>query len=990
MYLNCKTYFSFRYGTYGTEELVKKAASLEISQLALTNINNTCDCWDFVDYCQQNQIKPVVGAEIRNGDDLCHILLARNNAGFEQINRFISKHLQEAKPFPKRPNLADVVCIYPFGSIAANELQVHEFIGVQISDINKLYPLSVQMHAHKYVIRHPVSFQDLSYYNVHRLLRAIDKNIILSKQNPKDLAGKHEMFCAPAQIFEAFREYPGIIANTLKLMESCSIEIEFHKDKTRKIFSVSRENDRQLLRKLTYEGLMKRYGSSHTQAKERVEKELSIIDQMDFTAYFLITWDIIRYSQQRGFFFVGRGSGANSVVAYCLQITDVDPIELDLYFERFLNPKRSSPPDFDLDFSWKDRDEIIDYVFKKYGRDHVCLLGSYTTFQTRAILRELGKVFGLPKEEIDQLDSGNMKNDKIQRQIHQYGNLMRNFPNHLSIHAGGILISEKPIYQYSATELPPKNFYTSQIDMFIADKLGLFKLDILSQRGLGHIRETIDLVHKNQNISVNIHDIDKFKKDPRVADQIRKADTIGCFYIESPGMRQLLRKLECDDYLTLVAASSIIRPGVAQSGMMRQYIYRFHHPDDFEYLHPLMKDLLEETFGVMVYQEDVIKVAHHFGGLDLAEADVLRRAMSGKYRGKKQFEDIRFNFFENCKKKEYPDVVTAEVWRQIESFGGYSFSKAHSASFAVESYQSLFLKTYFPIEFMVSVINNFGGFYNRELYFHELKKTGAHIHAPCLNRSDYLTAISGKNVFIGFIHVEGLEEQLMKNIIENRRQWGDFRHLSDFNERISTGIEQINILIRAGAFHFTGKSKKELLWEANFLHKKNTAVSHSGFLFREEVQSFHLPELAQHPLDDALDEIELLGFPLCNVFELVKENPMNFLPARELPKHLGKEVSVLGWLVTSKAVNTSDRQTMHFHTFLDGDGEWLDTIFFPNTSRYYPVTGKGCYAMKGKVVEEFGVYSVEVKECRKVGLRERSDFPNALKRSDPSIAVANH
>ena len=990
MYLNCKSYFSFKFGTYGTEELVKKAASLGISQLALTNINNTCDSWDFVDYCQQNHIKPVVGAEIRNGNVCCYILLAKNNEGFEQINHFISKHLQAEKPFPKRPDLTDVYFIFPFGSMTVNELQVHEFIGVEISDINKLYPLSVQIHAHKYVIRHPVSFQDLNYYNVHRLLRAIDKNIILSKQDPKDLAGKNEMFCMPSQLLKTFGEYPSIIANTLKLLDGCSIEMEFHKDKTRKIFSTTREDDRQLLRKLAFEGLVQRYGSSDSLAKERVEKELSIIDQMEFSAYFLITWDIVRYAQQRGFFFVGRGSGANSVVAYCLQITDVDPIELDLYFERFLNPKRSSPPDFDLDFSWKDRDEIIDYIFKRYGHDHVCLLGSYTTFQTRAILRELGKVFGLPKEEIDQLDSGNMKDDKIQRQIHQYGNLMRNFPNHLSIHAGGILISEKPIYQYSATELPPKNFYTSQIDMFLAEKIGLFKLDILSQRGLGHIRETIDLVQKNQNISVNIHDIEKFKKDPRVADQIRKADTIGCFYIESPGMRQLLKKLECDDYMTLVAASSIIRPGVAQSGMMKQYIYRFHHPDDFEYLHPLMKELLEETFGVMVYQEDVIKVAHHFGGLDLAEADVLRRAMSGKYRGRKQFEEIKTHFFNNCKKKEYPDAITTEVWRQIESFGGYSFSKAHSASFAVESYQSLFLKTYFPMEFMVSVINNFGGFYTRELYFHELKRTGALIHAPCLNRSDYLTTISGKTVFIGFIHIQGLEEQLMKEVIENRRQLGDFLHLSDFNERIYTGIEQINILIRAGAFHFTGKSKKVLLWEANFLHKKNTTISHSGFLFREEIQHFHLPELAQHPLDDALDEIELLGFPLCNVFELVSENPLNFLPASELPYNLGKEVSVLGWLVTSKPVNTFDHQTMHFHTFLDGDGEWLDTIFFPKTSRYYPVTGKGCYAMKGKVVEEFGVYSVEVNECRKIGLRDRSSFPNVLKRPEASTAFVNH
>ncbi len=699
---------------------------------------------------------------------------------------------------------------------------------------------------------------------------------------------------------------------------------------------------------------------------------------MDFSAYFLITWDIIRYSQNRGFFFVGRGSGANSIVAYCLQITDVDPIELDLYFERFLNPSRSSPPDFDLDFSWKDRDEIIDYVFKRYGRDHVCLLGSYTTFQTRAILRELGKVFGLPKEEIDQLDSGNLKDDKIQRQIQYYGNLLRNFPNHLSIHAGGMLISEKPIYHYTATELPPKNFYTSQIDMFVAEKIGLFKLDILSQRGLGHIRDTIDLVKKNKNISINIHDIEKFKTDPKVAEQIRKADTIGCFYIESPGMRQLLKKLECDDYLTLVAASSIIRPGVAQSGMMKQYIYRFHHPEDFEYLHPKMEELLQETYGVMVYQEDVIKVAHHFGGLDLAEADVLRRAMSGKYRGRKQFEDIRTNFFKNCRDRNYPDHITSEVWRQIESFGGYSFSKAHSASFAVESYQSLFLKTYFPVEFMVAVINNFGGFYSRELYFHELKRTGARIHPPCMNSSEWLTTVSGTEIFMGFIHVQGLEEQMVVQALDNRKRLGPYTDLSDFIERISPGIEQLNILIRTGAFRFTGKTKKELLWEANFLHKKNTPVSGTGFLFHEKPQSFQLPELIQHPLDDALDEIELLGFPLCNVFELVKEDIRNFLPAGELSQHPGKIVSVLGYLVTSKPVNTVTNETMHFHTFLDAEGEWLDCIFFPNISRYYPVTGKGFYAMKGKVVEEFGVFSVEVTECRKLGIRERKDFPLKL------------
>jgi len=635
------------------------------------------------------------------------------------------------------------------------------------------------------------------------------------------------------------------------------------------------------------------------------------------------------------------------------------------------------PPDFDMDFSWKDRDEMIDYIFKRYGKDHVCLLGSYVTFQSRAVIRELGKVFGLPKEEIDHLDAGNLKDDKIQRQILYYGSLIKNFPNQLSIHACGMLISELPLFHYTATEMPPKGFPTSQIDMFLAEKTGLNKVDILSQRGLGHIKDTIELVRKNKNISINIHEIEKFKKDKKLAAKIRAADTIGCFYIESPAMRQLLMKLRCDNYITLVAASSIIRPGVSQSGMMKQYIYRFHNPDKFEYLHPKMKELLEETYGVMVYQEDVIKVAHHFAGLDMSEADVLRRAMSGKYRSRKQFEQITEKFFANCKAFGYPDALAKEVWRQIESFGGYSFSKAHSASFAVESYQSLFLKTYYPKEFMVAVINNFGGFYSTELYFHELKRTGAKIHLPCINLSEMLTRIEGDDVYMGFIHIQGLENTLLEKILEIRKV-GDYRHMQDFIERVEPGIEQLNTLIKTGAFRFTGKNKKELLWEANFIQKKNTRHTKGSVLFEEAPMNFRLPALKQDPLDDAMDEISLLGFPVCNIFELVDADLSRYLPAKDLSQHLKGEVTVLGFLVTSKPVHTVKKETMYFHTFIDAAGDWLDTVFFPDAAKYKNVNGKGFYEMTGEVIEEFGVYTLNVMQCKKIGIKDKAQKANKI------------
>ncbi|MEJ7829007.1 MAG: DNA polymerase III subunit alpha [Segetibacter sp.] len=985
MYLNCKTWFSFLYGTFQTEELVQTAVEVGANAIALTNINSTCDVWDFVDYCHQHSIKPVAGAEIRNGSTFLYILLAKNNNGFQQINRFISEHVQTKKEFPVRPGFDnEVIIIYALNALQPAELTSNELIGVQPTEVNKLYNLNVNAFPDKYVIRQPVTFKDKTMYNVHRLLRAIDKNIILSKQDENDIAKPHEKFVPQASLVKDFSQYPSLLTNTLKVLDSCTIDIEFHTDKTKKVYSAQKNDDRVLLEKLAMDGMKQRYGTKNKKAKDRVVKELKIINDLGFNAYFLITWDIIRYAQSRGFYHVGRGSGANSIVAFCLQITDVDPIELDLYFERFLNPYRATPPDFDIDFSWKDRDEMIDYIFKRYGREHVCLLGSYVTFQNRAVIRELGKVFGLPKEEIDQLEGSKLKDDKIQKQILYYGNLIKNFPNHLSVHAGGMLISDEPMHHYTITELPPKGFCTSQIDMFVAEKIGLFKLDILSQRGLGHIKETLELVRENKKISIDIHDIEKFKADKKVAAQIRNADTIGCFYIESPGMRQLLKKLRCDDYITLVAASSIIRPGVSQSGMMKQYIYRFHNPDKFEYLHPKMKELLEETYGVMVYQEDVIKVAHHFAGLDMAEADVLRRAMSGKYRGHKQFEQIREKFFRLCKEKEYPDNISNEVWRQIESFGGYSFSKAHSASFAVESYQSLFLKTYYPMEFMVAVINNFGGFYSRELYFHELKKTGAVIRLPCVNQSQYLTSITGADVYIGFIHGQGLEEALALQLIDERNRHGNYQHLQDFIERIKPGIEQLNILIRIGAFRFTGKNKKELLWEANFLQKKNNKHTVDSLLFKEAPISFHLPALNQQPLDDAIDEIELLGFPVCNVFELVDDDPNKYMPADEIEKQLGKEVNVLGYLITTKPVHTVKNETMYFHTFIDAKGDWLDTVFFPQTANRYNIIGKGFYSMKGKVVEEFGVYSVEVYYCKKIGIKDRTQKANDLLKKDKS------
>ncbi|MCB0376095.1 MAG: DNA polymerase III subunit alpha, partial [Sinomicrobium sp.] len=417
------------------------------------------------------------------------------------------------------------------------------------------------------------------------------------------------------ELYAAFAGYPEIIENTEYLLSNCSIHFEYGKlcNKNLKNYTNRVENDIALLKKLCEEGLSYRYPNPKQEVLQRIEKELQVITQLNFASYFLINWDIVNYARHKNYYYVGRGSGANSIIAYILRITDVDPIELDLYFERFINLYRNNAPDFDMDFSWTDRDDITQYIFNRFGNQRTALLGAYNTFQNDAVIRELGKVFGLPPGEIDKLQRNNKSpdNDELSKLVLAYGKFIHGFPSHLSIHSSGIIISEAPISCYSATIMPPKGFPTTQFSMLEAEDIGLYKFDILSQRGLGKIKDTLSIVKQNHGHDIDIHDTGRFKKDERIKTFLRSGNTIGCFYVESPAMRMLLAKLRADDYLRLVAASSIIRPGVSKSGMMKAYILRYRDKKLREKAReqlPELYDLLQETYGVMVYQEDVIKI----------------------------------------------------------------------------------------------------------------------------------------------------------------------------------------------------------------------------------------------------------------------------------------------------------------------------------------------------------------------------------------------
>jgi DNA-directed DNA polymerase III PolC len=969
MYLNCHSFHSLRYGTIPLEELIAQAVTSGITAMALTDINTVTGIYDFIKGCDATGIKPVIGMEFRSEHQLRYIGLAKNASGLAEMNRFLTRHNFENTILPfSAPEFKDVFVIYPLENVP-NVLRENEYIGIRPEQLQKLILSEWKKKQDKMVILQPVTFRTKREYNLHRILRAIDMNLILSRLTVDDYCRDTEVMVPLEMLLSCYEQYPQIISNTQQIIENCNFEFDFKTPKNKKFYTNNRKDDMNLLTTLAQQGLEWRYGKNNAEAKSRMFKELKVIDQLEFSGYFLITWDIIRFSNSQGFLHIGRGSGANSIIAYCLGITDICPLELDLYFERFLNLNRKSPPDFDIDWSWKERDTILEYIFSRYGYDHVAFCGTNVEFKYRSIFREVGKVFGLPKEELDALAKNPMElhaTNKVVKQVQEYGMLLEKYPNQRSMHSCGILISEEPITNYTPLEMPPKGFPIVLFDMHIAEDIGLEKFDILSQRGIGHIDDSVKLIEKNRGIRLNIRDTSISKNEIKCNEFLGRGKTIGCFYIESPAMRGLLRRLKCDNYKTLVAASSIIRPGVAQSGMMKEYIFRHNHPDKFEYFHPVFQEQLGETYGIMVYQEDVIKIALHYGGLPAADGDILRRAMSGKGRSKAALQKVKDNFFTSCAEKGHPLALSEEIYRQIESFAGYSFCKAHSASYAVESYQSLYLKVYYPVEFMVAVINNQGGFYRTEVYVHEAKMSGAVVHTPCVNKSEFETTLYGTDVYLGFMHLQSLEAKTAITIQQERENNGDYKSLEDFINRIPIGIEGIQILIFIGAFRFTGKTKNQLLVIARLILVNFKPENRSLMLIQEPVKEYELPTLERSEFEDAFDEIELLSFPVtCSPFDLLQTKFRGDVMAKDLLQHHKKTVRMLAYLISRKHVPTK-MGAMYFGTWIDADGEFFDTAHFTDSLAKYPFQGGGCYLLLGNVEVDYHFPTITVIKMAKM------------------------
>lgn len=1006
-HLHVHSHYSFHRGASSLERLVERALALGMKSLALTDSNGLYAAVPFYRLCQDRSLRPILGVEVDDPKDptASLVLLARDRQGYSDISCIVTwRHLNDSfslaravaensghcfiltRSLPLLQQLADLGVEGLYGEITAWKGRQEMHRAGQLVRFCRRRGIS-------YAAANDVYFAQPHGFELHRILRAIGLLKTVGTLEDSDLADPHAWLKSEAEMRHALGCLPEAFEATRAIAEACDCRLELGRFTFPKFPLPEGEDAGRRLRQLTESGLARRYpyppGRAEA-ARRQMDYELSVIEGLGFADYFLVVRDLVEYACAKRLPMVGRGSAANSLVSYCLGITHVDPLAHHLYFERFLNPERKTPPDIDLDFGTSRRDGILDWIYARYGRDRVAMISTTNRYSTRSSIREVGKALGMTEAQVNEYtrsiphthvskltmlkdyfpECRNLETEaEPYRTILMAADRLIGYPRHLSIHCGGVVITPEPIWNWVPLERASKGFVITQMDMYPIEDLGLVKIDILGNRSLDVLPDTLEALAQ-RGVSVDIENLEMIFSDSATQRLIENGESMGCFYIESPAMRSLLKKLRVHDFEGLTAASSIIRPGVSESGMMRQYIERHHDASSVDpdssgkavYLHPRLKELLADTFGVMVYQEDVIRVAHFLGGMTLGEADLFRRAMSGKMRSKEAMALTRDRFFTSCRRQGLDETTTAELYRQIASFAGYSFCKAHSASFALLSFQVAYLKAHYPAEFMAAVISNGGGFYGPWAYLSEARRLGLRILPPDVNESEL--AYTGRDNWlrIGLRAIKGIGNETLESLIEERRGKGSFLSLTDLLSRTCVGAEEARRLIQCGAADCFGLTRPQLMWqlELQFEHAKRSRRS----LFRDLAASRAVPELADYaPWEKLLAELDAFHYtlsrhPLEFYTDLVQKE--GIVAAADLPRHVGRRVKVLGWKIAEKRTITQKNPAfMKFLSLEDLTGTMEVTLFPDCYRRYAPATtGYGPFLVEGKVDEEFGVTSI--------------------------------
>jgi error-prone DNA polymerase len=999
--LTVRSHYSLMWGTDSPAAICRAARRMGYDRLALTDTDNLYGVWKFVSACREEGLTPIVGAEITDPKKKHRaVCLVKDTAGYANLCRLISRRHRDPA-FDLSTTLPDLaggllVLTTHAGLLAAwHRSGVHTAAALHRRPPSPFHPLVQTARALDVpLVATPGSFfLEPDGFAAHRLLRAIAGNTALSRLGPGDVAPIDAWIAPPDGYRRRFNGCPEALSNTRKIAD----ELTF----TGPAFGLvmppwmdghGRSAD-SCLRQAAYAGARHRYGQELNEAVvERLEHELAVIAHMDFSAYFLVVQQIVSQSPRT----CGRGSAAASLVAYCLNITNVCPVKHNLYFGRFLNPGRKDPPDIDIDFAWDERDTVIDGVLDRFA-GFAAMVASHILFQPRMALRETAKVFGMPDGEIGkitrrlpwfwqrgELDAGLLKSLRQRPEtrhldfVHPWPPIMAlaqriiGIPRHLSVHPGGVVITPNPINDYVPVEKAPKGVPIIQWDKDGAEDAGLVKIDLLGNRSLGVIRDAVANV-KTSGIGLDENHWEP-EDDPNTRDTVARGQTMGCFYIESPAMQLLHRKAGSGDFDHLVIHSSIIRP--AANAYIQEYLRRLHG-GSWDPIHPLLAGVLDETFGIMVYQEDVSRAAVALAGFSDAEADGLRKIIAKKDR-QRQLADFHDRFMTGAAARGVSPDQAGAVWQMMMSFSGYSFCKPHSASYARVSFQAAFLKTHHPAEFMAGVISNQGGYYSTFAYVSEARRMGLVIDPPEINTS--LIRWTGKegHLRVGLMAVGGISTHTLEKIMKCRESSG-FRNMTDFLDRVQPHEDEARSLIHCGALDTldNARSRTRLLWTLARWKADQRRSHGQADLFASRRVGMAAIAAPAFPPEDATvrlrREFAALGFlcrqhPITLFADVIK--PMRTVKASRLSALVGRRVRLAAWLVTGKVVHTRHGDPMEFLTFEDETGV-VETTFFPEPYRRFchMIDRNRPYLLAGKVEENWGAVTLTV------------DWVQAIKRS---------
>jgi error-prone DNA polymerase len=987
-HLHVHSNYSFCRGASSIDALVKGARERGMASMALTDTNGLYGLVWFLQAAADNGLRPIAGVEIRTRAERA-VLLARDRDGYARLCRITSRRQLDAEFSLAGSLLEDRDGLF----VLTDDLRLLEALGRQNGTSGVFVELAdpasepkllafARTHGLETVATNDVHFLDPGDYSLHRLLRAIDLNTCLSRIPPSEVAAPDRWLKPPDRMRQRYPHLERAIENSLRIADACSAELGFGAAIFPAFETPQGEDAFEFLRDQCYRGAEERYGELSDSVVKRLEHELAIVRSKGFAPYFLVVRDIVRRSART----CGRGSAAASLISYCLGITHVEPITHNLFFERFLNEGRTDPPDIDIDFPWDERDEVLDYVFRHYGADRTAMISNHVGFRARAAVREVAKVFGLPEDEIggvtrrmgyywslrglpERVAGDPMYKDLELKdpwpEIVRLAVQLDGFPRNMSVHCGGVVIVPDRVDRYVPVEPAPKGVRVIQWEKDQAEDAGLVKIDLLGNRSLAVIRDALAAVREHCGVTIDYAAWDP-TTDPTTQDLIRRGDTVGVFYVESPAMRQLQQKCGKGDFDHLVIHSSIIRP--AANKYIREYVRRLRG-GSYEPLHPIMGEVLGDTYGIMVYQEDVSRIAMAMAGFSPVDADLLRKILSKKRTGTK-LEDYRGRFCEGAGRRGVSQAVADEVWEMILSFAGYSFCKPHSASYALVSFKSAWLRAHHPAEFIAAVLTNQGGYYSPFAYVSEARRMGLQVLLPDVNQSRREYAGKDGQVRVGLMQVKGLHDAAVERITAERAR-RPFASLDDFLWRADIDPSDTRVLIKSGAMDSiaNGATRPEMIWKSLAWHQSRAARGGAtGSLFGDLAPA-STPGVPQYnPRTILQHELETLDFLISrHPLDLYREEltRLRHIRAADLAKHVGRRVTTVGWWVSGKVVTTKVGDPMEFISFEDTTALY-ETTFFPETyTRFCHMLNRSRpYVLSGLVEEDFGVPTLTVSSVR--------------------------